>query len=208
MKRLTIALGIGILAFATANAQELKKFTADIGGGFTMPAGSTGHYLDTGWNIGGGVGYNFSSHAGVKLNLGYDSMGINSTTLGNVGVPGGNVNIFHASIDPVLHLTPKSKADFYVTAGGGVYHRYQDFTAPTIVTTTAFIPFLGFYPVAVGANQVLSSYVVTKPGFDVGAGVGLGSFGHGKFFAEAKWHRMFLNGGQTDFIPVTFGFRW
>ncbi len=208
MKRIALVSCIGVLAFASANAQEVPRFTADLGAGFTTPAGNAGHYLDNGWNIGLGVGYNFSSFLGAKLNVGYDAMGINSTTLSDVGVPGGGVHIFHATIDPVIHLTGIHKFDLYVTGGGGVFHRYQDFTTPTVVTTTAFIPFLGFYPVAVGANQILASYTVTKPGFDTGAGVAFGAFGHGKFFAEAKWEHMFLNGGHTDFIPVTFGFRW
>jgi hypothetical protein len=37
------------------------------------------------------------------------------------------------------------------------------------------------------------------------------SFGtkwHAKFYAEARYNRMFTNGPDTDFIPVTFGVRW
>lgn len=208
MKRFALASCIGMLALASANAQEYSHITADFGGGFTTPSGPTGHYLDNGWNIRGGVGVNFTSVLGAKLNLGFDSMGINSTTLSNIGVPGGDVHIFHATIDPVLHLTGQRRFDVYVTAGGGIFHRTQQFTAPTVVDTTAFVPFFGFYPVAFGATQILSSYTVTRPGFDAGAGVAFGGFGHGKFFAEARFDRMFMNGGDTDFIPVTFGFRW
>jgi len=191
-----------------ASAQETPKFTADLGAGFTTPVGTAGRNLDLGWGVHGGVGYNFSSRIGAKLNLGFDDMGINSTTLNTIGTPGGDIHIFQATIDPVVHLAPKGRFDFYVTGGGGVFHRYQEFTQPTVVTGTMFNPFFGFYPVAFGANQVLSSYTVTKPGFDVGAGVAVGAIGHAKFFAEAKWDHMFLNGGHTDFIPVTFGFRW
>jgi hypothetical protein len=208
MKSFTLVSCIGLMAFSVANAQETHKFTADFGGGFTVSAGNTGRYLDNGWNVRGGVGYNLSPYLGANLNLGFDSMGINSTTLSSVGVPGGDVHIFHATIDPVVHLNPKGKVDFYVTAGGGMFHRYQEFTAPTVVSTTAFIPFFGFYPAAVGATQVLASYTVTKPGYDVGAGLSFGALGHGKFFAEAKYNHMFLNNGHTDYIPVTFGFRW
>ena len=56
-------------------------------------------------------------------------------------------------------------------------------------------------------NSVISSYTVTKPGFDVGAGLAFGGFKHGRFFAEAKWERAFLNyGNRIDLVPVTFGF--
>jgi hypothetical protein len=30
---------------------------------------------------------------------------------------------------------------------------------------------------------------------------------HGKFFAEAKYNRIFAN-YHSDYVPVTFGFRW
>jgi len=208
MKNFALACGVGLIALASINAQEFNKFTFDFGGGFTNSVGGTGRYLDTGWNVHGGFGFNFSPYLGAKINLGADMMDINSATLNAVGVPDGNVRVFHATLDPVVHLTPHHRIDVYVTGGGGLFHRYQEFTAPTVVNTTAFIPFFGFYPVAVGANQILASYSVNKPGYDVGAGVEFGGIKHGKLFAEARYDHMFLNNGHTDFIPVTFGFRW
>jgi hypothetical protein len=76
---------------------------------------------------------------------------------------------------------------------------------------TGFDPFFGFYPVGVPANQVLSSYSVNKPGIDIGVGIAFGSKWHGKFFAEARYERMFMGNrfsNDTEFVPVTFGFRW
>jgi len=198
------------MVLGAANAQEFSKFTADVGGGFTSPVGATGRVLDMGWNVRGGVGYNFSQHAGIKLNLGFDDMGINNTTLNSVGAPGGGVHLFSATIDPVVHLSPAaSRVDFYVTGGGGLFHEYQNLTTPSIVSGAAFVPFLGIFPTTFAATSVLSSYTVTKPGFDVGAGLGVGKVGNGKFFMEARWEHMFLNNGQhLDAVPVTFGFRF
>ncbi|HWF08751.1 MAG TPA: outer membrane beta-barrel protein [Bryobacteraceae bacterium] len=208
MKSFVLACGAGLLTLASMSAQEFNKFTFDFGAGFTTGVGNTGRFLDEGWNIHGGFGYNFSPYAGAMLNVGADSLDINDATLGNIGVPGGDVRIFHATIDPILHLTPKRRVDFYVTGGGGLFHRFQEFTAPTVVTTTAFVPFFGLYPVSFGANQVLASYSVNKPGYDVGAGLEFGGLKRGKFYAEARYDHMFLNNGHTDFVPVTFGFRW
>ena len=42
-----------------------------------------------------------------------------------------------------------------------------------------------------------------------GAGVSFGTKWHVKFYAEARYHRMFLgNDRHADLLPVTFGFRW
>lgn len=129
--------------------------------------------------MGGGAGYNFSQYVGAMIDVGYNSFGIDSAVLNNLGFP-----------------------------GGGVYHRNQDFTAPTVATITGFDPFFGFYPVNVPTTEILQSYSVTKPGIDAGAGIAFGTKWHGKFFAEARYHRIFIGNLHTDYIPVTFGFRW
>ncbi len=151
---------------------------------------------------------NLSSYVGIMLDLGYDSFGINSTTLTAVGVPGGDMRIFSARIDPIVHLTPRSHFDLYVTGGGGIYHRTQEFTQPTVGYSTGFDPFYGFYPFAYSATQVLASYTVNKPGIDIGAGVAIGTKWHGKFFAEARYNRIFMRNSDTDYVPVSFVFRW
>jgi hypothetical protein len=205
MKRFAFVSCIGILAFASANAQEFSRFTADLGIGYTAPAGRTGQYVDWGWHVGAGAGVNFSPYLGTMLNVGTDSMGINSTTLGNIGISSGNVRVFHATVDPVVHLSPKGRVDFYLTGGGGLFHLFWDFSTPG---TDAYIPLLGLNSARIGANQFLASSSVNKPGFDVGGGVNVKAFGRGKFFVEAKWDHMFLNGAHLDFVPVSFGYRW
>jgi len=29
-----------------------------------------------------------------------------------------------------------------------------------------------------------------------------------QIFAEARYHRIFMGNGHTDYLPVSFGFRW
>jgi len=209
MKNLIFASCLSVLAFACANAQELSHITGDIGAGFTQAQNTAGSYLDTGWNIRGGVGANFSHYLGAKLNIMYNDFGINRTTLNAVGVPGGDVHLWTFTVDPVIHLGSHSHFDFYITGGGGIFHEVQQFTAPTVLFTNAFIPFFGFYPVAFGATQILSSYSLTRPGWDAGAGFTVGAFRGAKFFAEAKFQRMLVSRGPNfDTLPVSFGLRW
>jgi hypothetical protein len=208
MRSFAVASFIGILGLVSANAQETPRFTFDVSGGYTTPVGNTGRQLNQGWNVGAGMGMNFNSVLGAKVNVGYSAMGINDNVLANIGAPGGNVNVFTATLDPVVHLIPGHRhLDIYITGGGGLFHVNQQFTQPTVAVTNVFDPFFGFFPVAFGATQVLSSYTVNKPGFDVGAGVALG-VPHGKFFMEAKWDHAFLANSHIDYVPVSFGFRF
>ena len=84
------------------------------------------------------MGYNFSSYIGVMGQLDYNSMGFNGATTSAQGVPGGDVHVFSASIDPIMHLTPKSHFDLYAIGGGGLYHWYQQFSAPASGVITPF----------------------------------------------------------------------
>ncbi|HLG94990.1 MAG TPA: outer membrane beta-barrel protein [Bryobacteraceae bacterium] len=210
-KCLAFTFCFGLVSAAGLYAQqETHRFSFDLGGGFTQPVGNTGRHLDTGWNVQGGAGYNFSPYLGAMLQLDFNHMGVNSFTLNNLGFPGGDVQVFSATVDPIVHLNPHGRVDFYLIGGGGVYHWLQEFTQPSVSTFTAFDPFFGaFYPVAVPTTQILSSYAVNKWGVNGGAGVALGSKWNGKFFAEARYDRVLLGHGRhSDYLPISFGFRW
>lgn len=197
----TLFISLGMLAAGGLYAQEVSPVTFSLGAGFTEPIGTQGRYTDVGWNLQGGVGFNFNSHIGAMIDANYNSMGINSTTLGNLGTSGGNVNVVSFTLDPILHVHQKGRVDMYLIGGGGLYHRWDDLTNPG---SGGFLPGgFGFF-----GNQVVSSYSINKPGFDAGAGFSVGTKWHGKFFAEARYNRMFTSPSPTDFIPVTFGFRW
>lgn len=200
-----------VFSFVAASlcAQEVHRFTFSAGGGFTEPVGATGRRLNTGWNIQGTAGINFNRWVGAVVQADYNRMNLNGTTLDRIGVPGGDVGIFSATVNPVVHLAPIGRASIYLIGGGGVYHRNQEFTQPGIGSATAFDPFFGFYPVEFATTQVIASSSMLKPGVNGGAGVEFGSRWRGKFFAEARYHRIFMgNQRHTDYIPVTFGFRW
>jgi hypothetical protein len=154
-----------------------------------------------------GAGVNFNPYVGALVDFGFDSMGVTSTALSNLGYGSGNLNVFSVTLDPIVHLTPKSHVDVYVTGGGGYFRQEQQFTQPGIATGTGFNPFFGFYPVAYSTNIVVSDYSINKPGIDAGAGISFGSKWGGKFFAEARYVRIYTGAYHTDYLPVTFGFR-
>jgi hypothetical protein len=204
MKSLALTSCFGLLLVATLSAQEVSRFSFDLGAGFTQPVGNTGRYLNDGWNLQGGVGYNFSSRFGTMLQLDYNSMGMNGAALGTSGFPGGDIHVFSATIDPIFHLTPKSHFDVYAIGGGGLYHWSQQFSTPTGAVSNSFA---GSFPLVIPSSG--DAYSVNKPGWNAGMGVALGTKWHGKVFAEARYVHVFLNSGERgDYVPVIFGFRW
>jgi len=192
-----------------AAAQEIPRFTFNINGGFTQPRGPLGVRTDSGWNAGAGAGYNFNSYVSLTGQFAFNDLGINSSTLNGLNVPDGNIHVLSATLEPVVHLVPRSPVDLYLTEGGGLYHVPRELTQPGLASAVGFDPFFGFYPTAVPVTQVLSSYSVNKPGWNAGIGFAVGTKWHGKVFAEARYTQVVIgNERYMDYIPVSFGFRW
>jgi len=205
MSKIRFVSVFGILAAGILQAQEVPPFTFNVGAGFVEPQRSFGRFTDVGWNVGGGAGFNFNPWLSALLDVNYNQMGINSNTLFNLGAPGGTVGIWSFTVDPVVHLTRKSRFDVYVTGGGGIYRRQDTLTTPA----GGFSPFgFGYGYYGGFGNAVLASYSVNKPGWDAGAGINLGSKWRMKFYAEARYNRVYTNNGLTDYIPVTFGVKF
>jgi hypothetical protein len=205
MKQAVYSVIAALAALVPLSAQETSHFAFQVGVGFTEPVGRTGFYTDVGYNTSAGFGYNFNSYVGALIDLDVDTVGVNSTTLGQIGAPGGNVNVFSATFDPIVHLLPHSRVDVYFTGGGGEYRREQIFVAPLFPATNNGASYFGIAP----GSPVGFSSSVNKPGVDAGVGIAVGSKWHGKFYAELKYNKIFLGGPyHMDYEPITFGYRW
>jgi Outer membrane protein beta-barrel domain len=204
MKSVVYSVIAALAAVVSSSAQETSHFAFQVGVGFTEPIGRTGFYTDVGYNTSTGFGYNFNSYFGALIDLNVSSVGVNSPTLNTIGVRGGNVNAFSATLDPIVHLLPHSRVDVYLTGGGGEYRREQIFVAPLSPGNFGGASYFGLSP----SNQLVSSSV-NKPGVDAGVGIAVGSKWRGKFYAEMKYNKIFLGGPyHMDYENMTFGYRW
>jgi opacity protein-like surface antigen len=200
----------GVLLAGTCSAQISNSLTFGVGGGFTTPVRWSQNRLDTGFNLTAHVGANISPYVPVKVEFGFNQLGIASTVLQGVGVPSGSTRIYSVTLNPEFHVNPRGRFDAYGTVGGGYYRRTVEFTQPSVAVFTGFDPFYGvFVPVGVPTQEVLGSFTQNKAGVNAGGGVSfrLKEDGKAKFFAEAKYHYLFTQ-GRTTILPVTFGFRW
>ncbi len=208
MKKITFYL-VSLCAVGAPAFAQFSHFTGFVGGGFTEPINPIGARLDNGFNSTAGAGVNANHHLGVLLDCIYNQNGINRTFVYQVQAPDGQMSLWGFTLDPVVHLTQEGPVDFYVTGGGGIYHRTVEYTQPVVAQGVFFDLWFGFYPGAFGTNQIIGSYGQYKGGVDGGVGMSfkLGS-GHVKAFAEARYHHIFPRSVETGILPVTFGLRW
>jgi len=209
MKKFTHCFVIMCSFLALPALAQFPRFTGFIGGGFTEPVNPIATRTDMGWNIAAGAGVNTTHHLGVMLDFMFNDTPVNRTFLNQVQAPDGTVRTWGFTLDPVVHLTQEGPVDFYLTGGGGIYHRTVEFTRPVVTTGIFFDPWFGFHPGAFTTNQVIGSFGQYKGGINGGVGfsVKLGS-SKVKLFTEARYHHIFTRNVATDLIPVTFGFRW
>jgi hypothetical protein len=206
MKKFASYLTLCCLAAVPALAQVHPSFY--VGGGPSVPTNPLARRVDTGWNVSAGGGIT-GNRLGLMLDFTFNDFAINQNALTQVQAPDGRTRIWAFTLDPVVHLSQEGPVDFYITGGGGIYHRTVEFTSPGVASTTFFDPWFGFYPGLVPVNNILASYSTYRGGVDGGVGLAfrLGS-SHAKIFAEARYHHMFLRQIDNAFIPVTIGVRW
>src|SRR5262249_17305874 len=139
MKKIAVVFSLVCAAALTASAQS-SRFTGFVGGGFTQPINPIGSRLDTGWNVSAGAGVNANNRLSLMLDFMFNDLPINRTFLSQVQAPDGTVRVWGFTLDPVFHVTQEGPVDFYVTGGGGIYHREVEYTRPVIQTGIFFDP--------------------------------------------------------------------
>src|ERR1700744_5287421 len=116
-----------------------SKVAFEAGGGFTAPVGNDvsggqgvglSGYDTWGYNLTLGGGWNFNKWLGVLAEYQFNRNKIPGDTLAALGAPGGNINTWSLTIDPIIYLPPITPTiGVYVTGGGGFYRKVTNFTS-------------------------------------------------------------------------------
>lgn len=174
------AVALGILLTAPALHAQGAEFT--LGGGVSVPTGNFDNSVNTGWN--GLVGVSFVP-SGWPVGLQFDGQ-------------------FHEyKFDGSSSLKER-----FLIGTGNIVFKFKTSEG------SSFRPYLiggpGVYNFkSTGTNDIgaLTSGGTTKFGVNAGAGFDIKAGGVG-FFAEGRFHNVFVSGQDTKFIPVNIGVRF
>ena len=195
MKHLGFLCAFALVSLPAMAQREWALFTADVGGGFSAPVYRAGSQLDYGWNLNAGAGVRPIPYLGIKIDFGYNQFDFTRAGANNLGFPRAQDRIFSFTLDPIIHVNPRGPVDFYLVGGGGVYHQTIDVHGPFFAGGGSPFFFDG-------------SQSVVKPGVNGGAGFQFGVRHSLKFYAEARYHNMYMSGHDVSWVPVTFGVRF
>jgi opacity protein-like surface antigen len=175
------------LGASSAHAQNLM--TIGVGGGITIPTGTTSDALKTGWNAEGVFQYKpATSPVGLQIDGMYQQLKANATGTA-AGLDKEKIWSGTGNIVFWFPTSKETKIRPYVLGGGGVYNLKDVPTAAAV---------------AAGAT----SASVTKFGINAGAGFDFDIQSNVAFFVEGRFHNVFISGGNAHFIPITAGFRF
>ncbi len=183
MKRTLNGLAItGLLVVAGAGAAQAQTpVQFGVGGGVTIPLGTTSDALKTGWIGQALVQFKpAASPVGFQVDGNYQQLKFKDTTIFD------KEETFFGTADAVYSfpVSGETKVRPYLIGGGGVYA-------------------LKDKPTVSGG----SSSTLTKFGINVGAGLDFAVSG-ATIFAEGRFHNVFISGGNEKFIPITVGVKF
>ena len=188
--RVAVALAAAPLAGVTLASSTLaaqaapasSRPTFGISGGIALPLGDFGDGFNSGYDIAAHVGFRPSGQAfGVRAEGAFNRFGAKGGGSADV-----HANIFGVTGNLIIGTpaTPGSVRPYFI-GGAGIYN----------VKAEAKV-----------ANSTVSSSD-TKFGLNVGAGLDLPLSGIAAF-AEARYHIVFTDGGNTAFVPIVVGVRF
>jgi hypothetical protein len=175
-----LALATAVTAGA-AGAQGTRPFSLGVSGGLSVPMGDFGDAYNAGFNVSGHLGLQSSAlPVGLRFDLGYNRWELD----------GFDANLRSlAGIANVMLNFPRPSGSTvrpYVSGGLGIYNTKlsRDVTGGTVSTDGE-----------------------TNVGLNVGAGLDFGLSGISTF-VEARFHSVFTDVSNTNFVPVVFGIRF
>jgi Outer membrane protein beta-barrel domain len=213
-KFVTIISFIILAGSISARAQDERKWTINVGGGFGTPVASTSDYVDIGGNVVAGGGYNFTKIIGVTGEFMWQGLPVRDNNRFQIGALEAKSNLYSVTGNLRLTVPTGGKFGAYAIGGGGWYRRSDSLTRPVVVPGTVCVPAWNWWvPVCfnglVPAEQVLASKSDDVFGANGGAGVTFRVMENGlKVYAEARFHYAPTDLIYTRVVTSTFGVRW
>jgi opacity protein-like surface antigen len=178
---LSAALALAVAAGAAGAQSSTRPFSLGISGGPSFPTGDAGDGLNTGFIVAGHLGIQPSvSPIGFRLDLGYNRWEVDGADA-NLRAISGTANAML-----MFPTATGSSVRPYLSGGVGLYNTKGS--------------------VDVG-DRTVSGDSETNFGLNAGAGIDFGLSGLSTF-VELRFHSIFTEERNTNYVPVVFGVRF
>jgi len=218
-----VAISIAFLFCGIVLAQDddSDKINANFGAAVSFPLNPTSTFVNTGWGMSGGVGYNFSPHHSFIGEFMWSALYPSGASLQPIRVAANDNSITgHSNLYAVTgnyrYQWQGKQLGAYFIGGGGWYYRTMGFSSRSVTSgsETPCAPawmWWGFSCTSgmVTANQTVGSHDSSAFGGNVGLGftikVGDPSY---RVYIEPRYHYAPTKNVSTQLMLVTVGIRY
>jgi opacity protein-like surface antigen len=190
-----------------------KKWTFNVGGGASLPSGTTNKFVRGGGGVGAvGVARNYSRYFGLRLDFQFDNLPLRDSALQAAQAPSATSQVYSLNLDPIINIPVTPKWGGYVVFGPGFYHRTGKLDSSTAIPGSACDPFYTWWGSCFNASLPVNGHFLNtsqnKFGYNFGAGITRKIRPNIDFYAEFRWLHSAGGAQSTSLRPITIGVRW
>jgi hypothetical protein len=193
--------------------RDYKKWTFNVGGGASLPSGTTDTYVRGGGGVAAaGVARNYSKYFGFRLDFQFDNLPLRTSALQLAQAPGANNHVYSLMLDPIINIPVSKNWGGYLVFGGNFQHRSGKLDSSSAIPGSACNGFFTWWGTCHAAALPIDGNFLHSSQNEFG-----GNFGGGitrkirpniDFYAEFRFIHGKHSNITTDVRPITIGIRW
>jgi opacity protein-like surface antigen len=192
---------------------DYKKWSFNVGGGASLPNGTTNTYVRGGGGIAAaGAARNYSKYFGLRLDFQFDNLPLRTSALELAQAPGATDHVYSLMLDPIINIRASKNWGGYVVFGPSFLHRSGKLDSSSAVPGSACNGFFTWWghcfagSLPINGNFLHSSQ--NEFGYNFGGGITRKIRPTMDFYAEFRYLHGKHNNITTDLRPITIGIRW
>jgi opacity protein-like surface antigen len=193
--------------------RDYKKWTFNVGGGASLPYGTTDTYVRGGGGIAAaGVARNYSKYFGLRLDFQFDNLPLRTSALESAQAPGATNHAYSLMLDPIINIPVTKNWGGYLVFGPSFVHRSGKLDSSSAVPGSACNGFFTWWghcfdgSLPINGNFLHSSQ--NEFGYNFGGGITRKIRPNMELYAEFRYLHGKHNNITTDLRPITIGIRW
>jgi opacity protein-like surface antigen len=192
---------------------DYKKWSFNVGGGASLPYGTTDTYVRGGGGVAAaGAARNYSKYFGLRLDFQFDNLPLRTSALELAQAPGATDHVYSLMLDPIINLSVSKNWGGYLVFGPSFLHRSGKLDSSTAIPGSACNGFFTWWghcfdsSLPINGNFLHSSQ--NEFGYNFGGGITRKIRPNMELYAEFRYLHGKHNNITTDLRPITIGIRW
>lgn len=209
---LTVLMAAALASPALAQPMKDKRWTLNVAAGYTVPNGVVDEFFD------GGLAFEFGltympkrSHLGAWIGTAFSGLDVNDEMLEILGVSAGDMRIWSLQGGGIWASRTKKTFNVYVAMGVGWYQREIDLLRPTTEEVPGWC--IDWWDFCQPESVVQTGEIVGKNntsdfGFNGAIGMTFTLKNLSQVYVELQYNSIQNDAVETEFVPLTVGYRW